>query len=111
MSSQPNEQYLAKRFAKERLKSRLGGLLLLFISSGMIWAVFSHKLHVIGSSFVAMPLFFMIGICLLIKPINRAESFYLYQTPNIPWKKLPILIKVLIILGVVFSVILAIKLF
>ena len=84
------------------VKTRLGGLFILALSAGFVVYGWHTRLtegtYMPKASFL-FPVFAFLGLALLIYPITKAESLAKYGTPQMPWKHLPLGMKILVGVG------------
>lgn len=100
-----NEMQLAQQFGKQRLQSRIVGLGIMLITGYVLYGFFSHPPERVLKIVIILPFFFMLGLSLIINPINRAENMYRYNSAQISWQHMPIISKILVIIGAIASMI------
>lgn len=101
-----NEQI--DQFAKSKSMARLAGLFIMLVSGATLFYIFTSSLQSIPQMYVLLPFFFMLGFSLLLYPISKAETLYLYGTTQIPFKHMPLGMKICLGVGIILTAMLLI---
>ncbi|WP_171531655.1 hypothetical protein [Acinetobacter defluvii] len=100
-SSHVDENTLAQQFAPERRKTRFIGIFISLLSGGLLaYILIAPPQNLIKLAFV-LPFMLMFGLGIIIHPISKAESLYLYGSTQLSWKYFPTALKICTVLGVV----------
>lgn len=100
-SSHVDENTLAQQFAPERRKTRFIGIFMSLLSGGLLtYILIAPPQNLIKLAFV-LPFMLMFGLGIIIHPISKAESLYLYGSTQLSWKYFPTALKICTVLGVV----------
>jgi hypothetical protein len=85
-----------------KLKARLGGVFIFALGAGFVAYGWHTRLtqgtYMPKASFL-FPIFAFLGMALMIFPITKAESLAKYGTAQMPWRHLPLGMKILVGVG------------
>ena len=96
------------QFAKSRSMARLAGICIALIAAATLFYIFTGSSQSVPRIYVILPFMFMLGLGLALYPISKAETFHLYGTTQIPFKHMPLGMKICLGIGVVLTVMLLI---
>ena len=99
-----NEQI--DQFAKSKSIARLGGLFIMLVSGATLFYIFTSNAQSVPRIYVVLPFMFMLGFGLMLYPISKAETLHLYGTTQIPFKHMPLGMKICFGIGIILTVIL-----
>jgi hypothetical protein len=88
------------------MKARLiavGILLIGLVSTAFLWYKFLTQGAYWGKASVLTPMAVCIGLSMVIYPITKENNLERFGQARIPWRHIPILQKILILLGVVLG--------
>jgi hypothetical protein len=85
-----------------KLKARLGGLFIFALSMGFLvyaWHVRLTEATYMPKANFLFPVFLFLGLALMVYPITKAESLAKYGQEQMPWRHLPLGMKILVGVG------------
>lgn len=99
-----DEHFLAQQFFTARRQTRFIGMFITLLSGVLLtYILMNPPQNLIKLAFI-LPLMFMLGIGIILRPISKAENLYLYGTTQLPWKYFPIALKSCTIIGVILCI-------
>ena len=101
-----NEQ--ADQFAKSKSVARLAGVGIMIVSAATLYYIFTSSEQSVPRIYVVLPFMFMMGFGLMLFPISKAETLHLYGTTQIPFKHMPLGMKICFGIGVILTIMLLI---
>ncbi len=99
-----NEQI--DQFAKSKSMARLAGVGIMIVSAATLFYIFTGNSQFVPRIYVVLPFMFMLGFGVMLYPISKAETLHLYGTTQIPFKHMPLGMKICFGIGIILTVML-----
>ena len=96
------------QFAKSKSMARLAGIGIAVISAATLFYIFPGNAQSVPRIYMILPFMFMLGIGLALCLISKAETLHLYGTTQIPFKHMPLGMKICFGIGIVLTLMLLI---
>ncbi|PKG34289.1 MULTISPECIES: hypothetical protein [Psychrobacter] len=96
------------QFAKSKSMTRIGGIFIMLVSAATLYYIFTSSEQSVPRIYVVLPFMFMLGFGLMLFPISKAETLHLYGTTQIPFKHMPLGMKICFGIGIVLTLMLLI---
>ena len=93
-----------RNLRKARFITRLLAVLMMIITGYFLFNFYQHPQIELTKQSAILPFLFMFGLGLFIHPLTKAESLHLYGVTQIPFKYIPIKVKLCWLLGAIASV-------
>ena len=96
------------QFAKSKSIARLAGIGIMIVSAATLFYIFTSDSQSVPRIYVVLPFMFMMGFGLMLYPISKAETLQLYGTTQLPFKHMPLGMKICFGIGAFLTAILLI---
>ena len=80
----------------------------MLVSAATLYYIFTSSEQSVPRIYVILPFMFMMGFGLMLFPISKAETLHLYGTTQIPFKHMPLGMKICFGIGAVLTIMLLI---
>lgn len=91
------------QFATSKRMTRLGGIFIMVVIGATLFYIFSSNPQSLPRLYIVLPFIFMLGLGIALFPISKAESLHLYGTTQMPFKHMPLGLKICIVIGALLS--------
>ncbi|MDO5769228.1 MAG: hypothetical protein Q4P13_06965 [Psychrobacter sp.] len=92
-----------EQFAAARNKTRLFGVVMLIISLAVMGYVIFYGVASVPKVFFALPVLACLGLAIVIHPVSKAEMLHQYGIDQMSWGIMPMLYKILLVVGAIMS--------